>query len=184
VASYGLHATLVADSDTTEYRKHGDKRFRLVANDLLNPPDGGNPHAYKAQVTLLKAGGETVVVERKEHGYILSSLVSNLEKTFTISPSSTPLDGQLRVVHFGPCSGEATMDIMKGAYDGGKHIGMEGVGYDSVEGLRIEFLENDEDWKWRRCCVDGLIVGVEKGGWMEVRRVEPGSEAVEVVVDS
>ncbi len=34
VASYGLHATLVADSDTPEYRKHGAARFGLIAKDL------------------------------------------------------------------------------------------------------------------------------------------------------
>ncbi|TVY81933.1 Sphingosine kinase [Lachnellula suecica] len=56
VASYGLHATLVADSDTTEYRKHGDKRFGLVAKDLLFPEGGVPPHAYKANVTLVKDG--------------------------------------------------------------------------------------------------------------------------------
>ncbi|TVY88623.1 Sphingosine kinase, partial [Lachnellula willkommii] len=54
VASYGLHATLVADSDTTEYRKHGDKRFGLVAKDLLFPEGGESPHAYKANVALVK----------------------------------------------------------------------------------------------------------------------------------
>lgn len=184
VASYGLHATLVADSDTTEYRKHGDKRFGLVANDLLNPPEGGNPHAYKAEVTLTKEDGKEDVIAKKEHGYILASLVSNLEKTFTISPASKPLDGQLRVVHFGPLDGEETMEIMKEAYNNGNHVGMETVGYESVVGLKINFLEEGEDWKWRRCCVDGLIVGVEKGGWMAVQRVKGGDEAVDVVVDA
>lgn len=183
VASYGLHATLVADSDTTEYRKHGDKRFGLVANDLLHPPEGEDPHAYKAEVTLTKEAGKEEVMARKEHGYVLASLVSNLEKMFTISPASKPLDGQLRVVHFGPLDGEKTMEIMKEAYNNGNHVGMETVGYESVEGLRVQFLEEGEDWKWRRCCVDGLIVGVEKGGWMEVQRVKGGSEAVDVVVD-
>ena len=183
VASYGLHATLVADSDTTEYRKHGDKRFGLVANDLLNPPEGGNPHAYKAEVTLRTANGKGDVIARKEHGYVLASLVSNLEKTFTISPASKPLDGQLRVVHFGPLDGEKTLGIMMEAYKNGNHVGLETVGYESVEGLKISFLEEGEDWKWRRCCIDGLIVGVEEGGWMEIQRVESGSEAVDVVVD-
>jgi hypothetical protein len=190
VASYGLHATLVADSDTTEYRKHGDKRFGLVAKDLLFPEDGAPPHAYKAGVTLFKPGGNEVI-QRKEHGYILASLVSNLEKTFTISPASKPLDTQLRVVHFGATSGNKTMEIMKEAYNDGHHVGMDwedeqgtgNVGYEEVEGLRIEFQEKGEDWKWRRCCIDGLIVGVEEGGWVEVRRVKPGDEAVEVVVD-
>lgn len=135
-------------------------------------------------MTLTTAGGKEEVINRKEHGYILASLVSNLEKMFTISPASKPLDGQLRVVHFGPLNGEKTMGIMKEAYNNGNHIGIEEVGYESIKGLRISFLEEGQDWKWRRCCVDGLIVGVEQGGWMEVQRVEGGSEAVDVVVDA
>jgi diacylglycerol kinase family enzyme len=178
VASYGLHATLVADSDTTDYRKHGDKRFGLVANDLLFPEDGSKPHAYKAEVLL-----DGKVIERKEHGYVLASLVSNLEKTFTISPASEPMDGKLRVVHFGALDGEATMEVMKAAYASGKHVESSDVEYEKVDAHRIEFKEEGEDWKWRRCCVDGLIVGVEKGGWMEVGLVGRGNEAVDVVVN-
>jgi diacylglycerol kinase family enzyme len=178
VASYGLHATLVADSDTTEYRKHGDKRFGLVAKDLLFPEDGSTPHAYKADVLL-----DGKVIDRKEHGYVLASLVSNLEKTFTISPESKPLDGKLRVVDFGPLSGEGAMEVMKAAYAGGKHTEMSEVGYRAVDVLRIEFKEEGESWKWRRCCVDGLIVGVDEGGWMEVGLVGEGNEAVDVVSD-
>ncbi|TVY45879.1 Sphingosine kinase [Lachnellula occidentalis] len=182
VASYGLHATLVADSDTTEYRKHGDKRFGLVAKDLLFPESGESPHAYKANVALVKNAKDEVLAT-KEHGYVLASLVSNLEKTFAISPASEPLDGQLRVLHFGPLGGEKTMDVMKGAYAEGAHVEMEEVGYDAVEGLRIDFLEEGTEWKWRRCCIDGLIVGVEEGGWMEVQLVPKGAEAVLVVSD-
>jgi hypothetical protein len=48
--------------------------------------------------------------------------------------------------------------------------------------LRIDFEEEGEDWKWRRCCVDGLIVGVEEGGWMEVQRLK-GDETLDVLVD-
>ncbi|RDL31347.1 Uncharacterized protein BP5553_09556 [Venustampulla echinocandica] len=182
VASYGLHATLVADSDTTEYRKHGDKRFGLVAKDLLFPEDGSSPHAYKSNATLVK-DGQGGTIHMGEHGYVLASLVSNLEKTFTISPASKPLDGQLRVVRFGALDGEKTMDIMRAAYADGKHVAMDGVGYTSVDSLRIQFLEKGESWKWRRCCIDGLVVGVEEGGWMEVGMMARGTEAVEIVHD-
>ncbi|KAB8302982.1 hypothetical protein EYC80_006292 [Monilinia laxa] len=190
VASYGLHATLVADSDTVEYRKHGDKRFHLVAGDLLYPKDGALPHAYKASVTLTRSNGTEERISRKEHGYILSSLVSKLERTFTISPASQPLDGQLRVVHFGAATGKQTMRVMEEAYKDGNHIGMKWdedgqkgeVGYESIEKLRIDFEEPGEGFKWRRCCVDGLIVGVEEGGWMEVERLK-GEGTVDVVVD-
>lgn len=180
VASYGFHATLVADSDTAEYRKHGDKRFGLVAKDLLFPEGGEAPHAYEASVRL---DGRPMDGGREEHGYVLATLVSNLEKNFTISPSSKPLDGKLRVVDFGAMGGNEAMEVMKAAYDGGKHVNMEDVGYEVVEKMRIQFNEEGESWKWRRCCIDGLIVGVEEEGWMEVEMVPSGEEAVMIVVD-
>lgn len=131
-------------------------------------------------------------MDRQEHGYILLTLVSNLEKTFTISPASKPLDGKLRVVHFGPEKGEEVGRIMGLAYQGGKHVEEEKVAYEEVRGLRIEFLERDGNKKsggkddiegrWRRVCIDGLIVRVEEGGWMEVSEVPAAERAVDVVV--
>lgn len=178
-----MHSTLVADSDTTEYRKHGDKRFGLVAKDLLFPDDGAQPHAYLAEVTLVH-NGHREVINRTEHGYVLASLVSNLEKTFTISPESKPFDGVLRVIHFGALSGEDTMNVMKAAYDNGKHVQQDNVGYSSVENMRIDFKELGTNWKWRRCCIDGLVVGVEEGGWMEVNLLSSSEEAINVVADT
>ena len=37
----------MADSDTPELRKYGDKRFQMIAADLLK-----EPHKYKARVTI------------------------------------------------------------------------------------------------------------------------------------
>lgn len=82
------------------------------------------------------------------------------------------------------------MRVMEEAYKDGNHIGMQWdedgqkgeVGYESIEKLRIDFEESGEGFKWRRCCVDGLIVGVEEGGWMEVERLK-GDDTVDVVVD-
>jgi diacylglycerol kinase family enzyme len=192
VASYGLHATLVADSDTAEWRQHGVARFGMVAKELLSPSDGGEPHAYWAKLVMRMKEGQEVVVDRQEHGYILLTLVSNLEKTFTISPASKPLDGKLRVVHFGPETREEVMRIMALAYQGGKHVAEEKVAYEEVRGMRIEFLERDGDEKsggnddmegrWRRVCIDGLIVRVEEGGWMEVSQVPQAERAVDIVV--
>ncbi|KAH7386420.1 ATP-NAD kinase-like domain-containing protein [Cadophora sp. MPI-SDFR-AT-0126] len=181
VASHGLHSTLVADSDTTEYRKHGDKRFGLVANDLLYPKDGA-PHKYETDVTFFQ-GSKEVPLPRKEHGYVLATLVSNLERAFTISPESKPFEAALRVVHFGALSGDEAMEVMKAAYDNGRHLENKAVGYEKVDGIRIAFREEGEDWKWRRCCIDGSIVGVEEGGWMEVRVLGDGKEAIDVVAD-
>jgi hypothetical protein len=73
------------------------------------------------------------------------------------------------------------MDILTGAYDGGTHVKNEKVGYEAVKGIKISFQEKG-NWKWRRCCIDGLIVGVEEGGWMEVKMVDAGDEAVDVVL--
>jgi hypothetical protein len=172
----------------------------MVAKELLSPPGGnGMPHAYRAKVTLRKCATSTEgavtlptqeyeeMIPREEHGYILMTLVSNLEKTFCISPASKCLDGKLRVVHFGPKSGEEIMRIMGEAYQGGGHVsngegrGEDGaVGYEEIEGAWIEFLE--PEGRWRRVCVDGLIVRVEEGGWMDVTKVEEGREAVDVLV--
>ena len=172
VCSWALHASLVADSDTTEYRKHGSERFQIVAKDLLHPSDGSASHRYRGKVTLFRrtpSGNETRhVLEEREHIYILATLVSNLERTFRISPHSKPLDGQLRLLRFGVMSSEEVMRILGLAFSGGRHVEDGSVGYEEIEGLRIEF--DEEDARWRRVCVDGKIVRVGEKGWVEVRR--------------
>ena len=172
VCSWALHATLVADSDTTEYRKHGTTRFQMAAKELLAPSDGSEPHVYRGKITLIKKdrdGRETHhILERHEHMYILATLVSNLEEKLTISPDSKALDGQLRLVHFGPVSSAEVMRILGMAFQGGGHVQEETVGYENVGGLRIDFDEKES--RWRRVCVDGKIVRVSEGGWVEVRK--------------
>ncbi|KAF1959753.1 hypothetical protein CC80DRAFT_309607 [Byssothecium circinans] len=148
VGSWGMHATLVADSDTAEYRKYGVERFSMAAKELLYPSDGSAPHVYKAQISLLKNDKWTPVntsaSQPNSHMYILLTLVSNLEKPFCISPATKPLDGSLHVVHFGPTTGDEAMRIMGLAYQGGKHVEEEMVTYEAVDGMRIEFrgMEN------------------------------------------
>ncbi|MCJ1303585.1 hypothetical protein MMC08_006395 [Hypocenomyce scalaris] len=173
VCSWALHASLVADSDTTEYRKHGADRFQMAAKELLSPSDGSEPHRFRGKVTLIKKdeNGKEVhqPLDRREHMYILAALVSNLEEALVISPFSRPLDGQLRLLHFGPLPGDEIMRIMGLAYQGGAHVKEEGVvWYADIDGLRIDFEE--PDGHWRRVCVDGKIVRVGKGGWVEIRR--------------
>ena len=168
VCSWGLHATLVADSDTVEYRKFGAERFKMAAGEALFPKDGSQPHAYKGTVSILRVSSDQwQAIDRSEHAYVLATLVSELEKGFTISPNTKPLDGQLRVVHFAPGSGKEAMEIMGGAYAGGKHIEDQRVGYEDIVGLKIEF--DEDDGRWRRVCVDGKIIRVEQGGWVELR---------------
>ena len=173
VCSWGLHASLVADSDTTEYRKHGVERFQMAAKELLAPSDGSAPHVYKGRLTLFRRsrnGQVDVSLDRLEHMYILATLVSNLEQKLNISPYSKPLDGQLRLLHFGPMSSERVMEILGKAFTDGSHIHDEAVGYEEIYGLRIDF--DEENSHWRRVCVDGKIVKVGKNGWVEVRMCE------------
>ncbi|KAI0197750.1 P-loop containing nucleoside triphosphate hydrolase protein [Astrocystis sublimbata] len=164
VASYGFHSQLVWESDTPSYRKHGDKRFQMVAEELLK-----ESHAYQAtvEVARITPSGEPARIERidrSRHAYVLATLVSNLEKTFCISPASHPMDGHLRLVHFEPVDGAKTMEIMMAAYDEGKHLDMrwettvtegEGhgkeagrVGYEDISEVRI--TTHEEDARWRK----------------------------------
>ena len=177
VCSWGLHAGLVADSDTAHYRQFGAQRFQMAAKEALYPADGSPPHHYRGKISVLRAGEDAWhAIDRDEHAYVLATLVSHLESGFRISPSSKPLDGKLRLLHFGPMSGDEVMKIMTGAYQDGKHVDDPRVGYEEITGLRIEFDEQDPCW--RRVCIDGKIVRVEQGGWVEVR-----SGAGEGVVD-
>ncbi|KAF2745134.1 hypothetical protein M011DRAFT_381884, partial [Sporormia fimetaria CBS 119925] len=168
VCSWGLHAAIVADSDSAEFRKFGIDRFKMAAKEALYPADGSAPHAYKGLLKIYD-GSEWVArhFSHHEHLYVLATTVSRLEKTFTISPATKPLDGTLHLVHFAPTTGDKAMEYMNLAYQGGKHIDEEDVSYVAVEGLRIEFKE--EDARWRRICVDGKIVQVEEDGFVEMR---------------
>jgi diacylglycerol kinase family enzyme len=168
VASYGFHASIVYESDTPEHRVHGDKRFRMVAEGLLK-----ESHPYAAKVSIRRRGSAAFEdIPRETHAYVLTSLVSNLERKFTISPATRPLQSQLRLVHFGPIGGERTMSVMMKAYDEGSHVGMnwpdgEQVGYEEVDEVRVSVLEEDE--RWRKVCIDGTIVEIPKGGSMSIK---------------
>ncbi len=192
VFSWGLHASLVALSDTEEMRKHGIERFRMAAGQLL---EGG--HAYSGSVKFKsEPDGEWQALQHKavdpssaesntKHKYILATMVSNLEETFCISPESKPLDGTLRLVAIGDQPSDTVMKILTLAYDEGKHVReMTGVvTYHEIDSLRIEFNEVDETW--RQVCIDGKIVAIEESGWVEVRSMPAtgvdGRRVVELV---
>ena len=187
VASWALHASLVADSDTAAYRRFGAERFAMAAGELLDPADGSASHRYRGKVTTFYCEngeeGEEVVVERawerREHMYILATMVSNLEAALRISPASKTLDGVLRVVSWKPLQSGEVKRILGLAFEGGRHVGCQEVEYEAVEGVRIEVMETEE--RWRRFCVDGKIVRVPEDGWVEVRREE--REVVDLVVE-
>ncbi|KAI1627328.1 ATP-NAD kinase-like domain-containing protein [Exophiala viscosa] len=175
VFSWGLHASLVAMSDTTEYRQHGIKRFGMAAEQLLK-----DEHVYKGRIKWRNGGSEQVEIPTNEHSYILAVLVSNLEEHFQISPATEPVDGALRLVYIGSEPGSEIMRILGLAYQAGKHVEDPKVVYEDIESLRIEFEEDDE--QFRLVCVDGKIVAVARGGWAEVTRLPgTGVEARRVV---
>ena len=172
VCSWGLHASLVADSDNKDFRRLGSSRFEKAANALLYPSDDVGPHRYKARVSTLESDESGISSWRTlpydEHAYVLITLVSNLEKTFKISPDTKPLDRRLRLVYIRPSSGEEIKGLMNFAYENGKHVEDPSVLYKEIEGLRIDFDGREHDSRWRRVCVDGKIIIVEKNGWVEV----------------
>ncbi|KAL2121495.1 hypothetical protein VTJ04DRAFT_5522 [Mycothermus thermophilus] len=206
VASYGFHATLVWASDTPEYRVHGDKRFGMAAAELLR-----EAHAYDAEVLVRwkgseefvplstpgnssssssgggGGGGESSSSSSDRFSYLVLTLVSNLEKTFTISPTSRPLDGVLRAVWFGAMDGQRTMEIMTAAYQEGAHVSRPEVGYTGNDESRVleevRVVVHEAEPRWRKVCVDGSIVEVERDGWVSVKRESRGRERLRVVVD-
>ncbi|KAI9851555.1 MAG: hypothetical protein M1838_003387 [Thelocarpon superellum] len=183
VLSFGLHASLVGDSDTTAYRQLGAQRFQQAAKDLLFPSDGSQAHTYRATLTITPSASPRTPTTLTEttHSYILATLVSNLEKTFTVSPLSTPLSPSLRLLRIPPLSGADLMKIFTLAYDHGAHVTHPSVSYEEVAALRIVLDADDvEAEKWRRVCVDGTIVRLEPGGWVELG-MEQG-RVVDVVV--
>lgn len=190
VFSWGLHASLVGLSDTAEMRKHGISRFQMAAKELL---EGG--HVYRGTVKIRRErDGEWESFSHKNladptvttlHKYILVTMVSNLEEKFCISPASRPLDGSLRLIAIGNESSETIMTILMQAYDQGQHIELSKdlVTYEDIDALRIEFDEEDE--KWRHVCIDGKIVALEAGGWVEIQKLPAagvdGRRVVELV---
>lgn len=182
VCSWALHASLVADSDTSEYRKYGNERFLMAAKELLSPSDGSSSHVYKGKVTLSNGESDTGQLKQGqvfgEHSYLLASLVSNLEENFMVSPYSKPLDGRLRLLRVGPAPGSEVAEVMQAAFQGGRHIENNAVYYNEFRHLRIDMEEGDS--RWRRICVDGTVVLVNEGGWAEVQRQD--RDVLDIVV--
>ncbi|OJI97715.1 hypothetical protein ASPVEDRAFT_184775 [Aspergillus versicolor CBS 583.65] len=173
VASWGIHASLVADSDSVEYRKFGADRFKMAAEELLFPPDGSETHKYSGTITLTRRVDQhnfnhEEILEHKKHMYVLVTLVSNLEKDFMISPESAALDGSLRILRFGPMEPQRAMALLSAAYRNGQHVQDDEVMYTEIEEFRIDFHEADK--RWRRVCIDGRVIVAQDKGWMRVQK--------------
>ena len=184
VFSWALHAALVADSDTPAYRMHGVERFQMAGKENLFPRNGKGPHRYRGKVSFQQPSGEWKEVPREEHSYILATLCSRLEEKFMISPLSKPLDGKLRLVHFGPgehtsnpMTGEQIVELMQKAYGSGKHVQESNVGYEEARYIKLKIAEEDDPaaddshggpGRWRRICIDGKIFLCDPGTTIEV----------------
>ncbi|PWW72212.1 hypothetical protein C7212DRAFT_335939 [Tuber magnatum] len=179
VTSWGFHASLVADASTPEIRSPGTEKFQIAAKQNLTPP----LHAYRGTISIVRPGS-TVWEEIEDtngegHFYLVVTGVSNFEPAFTISPAANGMDGVLRIIYFGVGDvegAEGVMGVMKAAYDGGKHVSVPGVRYQTVDGVKIHVREAEE--KWRRICVDGAVVTLEKDGWLEINKHDGWADIV------
>ncbi|QDS75763.1 hypothetical protein FKW77_008667 [Venturia effusa] len=181
VCSWGLHATLVADSDSQEWRKLGDSRFEAVAKNLLD-----SPHIYRGLLQIQKfadVGKQTHAIEGNEplsideHGYLLATFCSKLDAKFRVSPQSRPLDGRLMLVHFGPKNDPQEIWRLLG-YGDGLADGDPAVTYREVDAFNLRFDEDDK--RWRRICVDGHIIQVEKGSQILCHKLDNSFDVVQL----
>jgi diacylglycerol kinase family enzyme len=173
VCSWGLHANVLAISDTTEYRKHGRARFMMAAEELTK-----DPPIYRGIVKRRKRNGDWESFPETEHAYVMATLAPKLEEKFLISPDTKGLDGTLHLVTIPP--GAEFIRIMMLVYNGGQHVTDPSVTYEAIEGLRIEF--HNEEAQWRQICIDGKIFEPGQGGWMELTRLpDSGMDARRVV---
>jgi hypothetical protein len=92
----------------------------------------------------------------------------------------------MSVVQIGPMTGEGLMGVMKAVYNNSSHLRMEDVTF--MEGVKeVQFVIDEDDERWRRICVDGDIVIVEKGAVISVRvceGIKVGHEDLRVSVTS
>lgn len=154
VVSWAVHASLVSDSDSPEYRHLGEARFRKAAEENL-----ARPQKYTGKLTLGTSepnNNDQLDVEylnsfsqqssststtsspqqptskhinnlpfslSSNHGYMLFSLVSNIEKTYKISPKShPPSDLHLHLVHTDYTNNDELLEMMMAPYKEGSHL--------------------------------------------------------------
>lgn len=159
VLSWAAHASLVADSDSPEFRRLGEARFRKAAEENMARSQKyhgqvvlGEPrnHSNKQENTSsdieltyinpfnTKSGKNadtqtplspvTVPLPHKlasDHGYLLFSLVSNIEKTYAISPDShSPSDLTLHLVHTDYTTNDRLAQMMMAPYTPRAHLSL------------------------------------------------------------
>ncbi|KAK9474318.1 ATP-NAD kinase-like domain-containing protein [Dipodascopsis tothii] len=168
VASWAIHAALVGDSDTPEYRKLGNARFAKAAQENLarNEPWRGSI-AYTPV-----GGGPAETVPGTEHSYVLLTGISSLEPGFVVAPDAVPLSGRFWFVHMGFLPGDEIMEVLMKAYKGGEHVHDPRTFYKEVDGLEVTVAAGEPD-RMRRWCVDGRIFVSGEGAPVRVLKGGP-----------
>jgi len=65
-------------------------------------------------------------------------------------------------------SGEGLMNVMRAVYGNSMHLGMDGVRF--MEGVNdVSFTVDESDARWRRICIDGDILTVDKGAEIRLK---------------
>lgn len=154
VTSWAFHASLVADSDLDEMRKHGIGRFKLAAAQNL-----AREQKYEGDFTISRQGA----ISTHQNGpfaYFVVTPSKKFEPTFEVLPKGNIYDSNLYVVGFPTESDDKyIMDIMMEVYAGGKHVENDKVFYNLVEKDQLLTLQvKAADAMNRRFCVDGAIV--------------------------
>lgn len=130
----------------------------MAAERLLTP----TPHVYRGS---LSVNNEYLT---DEHTYLLVSHVSHLEPTFPIAPSQSPLQDTVSVIQIGEMDKAGLTGVMQAVYNNSKHLEMESVKF--LEGVKeVEFVIDEVEERWKRICIDGEIVVVEKGAIVTVK---------------
>lgn len=158
VGSWGLHASLVAESASLTMRaKYGNERFKKAAESILQK----NP-AFLGSITLLRKNGERQVIEDNQpFSYFIMSAMPKFEASFLISPKSDPSKSELHLLYFRHTKASTTMKLMDKAYNNGIHIEDPLVKYIRInDGQSVELAVSDSvyDPACSKICLDGSIV--------------------------
>lgn len=149
VLSWAAHASLVADSDSPQLRRLGEARFRKAAEQnmsrsqryrsqffLGDPSNSDRTCNNDISLTYLNPFHNAKLsppltlplphkLDTDSHGYILFSLVSNIEKTYKISPNSrSPSDLTLHLVHTDYSSNDRLSQMMMAPYTPNALLGL------------------------------------------------------------
>ncbi|KAK9449397.1 ATP-NAD kinase-like domain-containing protein [Limtongia smithiae] len=163
VASWAIHAALVGDSDSPEYRKLGNERFKVAARENL-----ARNASWHGMIRYTTATSSTVTAVEGPHSYVLLTSISSLEPGFKIAPTATPLSGKVEFIHMRALKGDDIMRLLMLAYQDGAHVREPEVLYTEVESLSVEVHERE--LRMRRWCVDGRIFIVPEDATVSVHR--------------